>query len=477
MATAGFAQCDPDFSFPDGVAFGLSPDPLADETFADGYLGEDYADTIHMLIPLDATELVGAPAPVDSIVVQSISLIGESGESLLIADVGLELTPNNNGDSPNLFTFMGGGQYCATLTGIPDTTGTFQASIEVDGWTTVFGSPFDQEVSFDGYTLTLILEGCTDETACNYESLATIDDGSCAELDALNECGGDCLADEDEDGICDDVDDCIGAFDALGECNGPCEADTDENGICDSEEGLGCMDEMACNYDDTATEENGTCEYPADYYDCDGLCINDEDEDGVCDELEIVGCIDQTACNYDATATDEDNASCTYPEEFYDCDGNCLNDADSDGVCDELEVQGCTNVYACNFDQLATDDDMSCELPGDPCDDMDAETTNDSLNADCDCVGDPVSLILEQEDLSLKVYPNPTMGELIIVLPVGHAFDLTLVSLSGQTVLSSQTTKGGPVVWEVEGVPAGAYLLHVRNEHATAVRRVLVGGR
>ena len=69
------------------------------------------------------------------------------------------------------------------------------------------------------------------------------------------------------------------------------------------------------------------------------------------------------------------------------------------------------------------------------------------------------------------------MGEVIITLPLGHAFDLTLVSLSGQTVHTSQTTKGGPVVWNVEGLPAGAYLLHVRNEHATAVRRVLVGGR
>ena len=73
VATAGFAQCDPDFSFPDGVAFGLSPDPVAGETFEDGYLGQDYADTIHMLITLDATELVGAPLPVDSIVIRVIS--------------------------------------------------------------------------------------------------------------------------------------------------------------------------------------------------------------------------------------------------------------------------------------------------------------------------------------------------------------------------------------------------------------------
>ena len=31
-----------------------------------------------------------------------------------------------------------------------------------------------------------------------------------------------------------------------------------------------------------------------------------------------------------------------------------------DGVCDELEVVGCTVDTACNFDSLATDDDNSC---------------------------------------------------------------------------------------------------------------------
>ena len=39
--------------------------------------------------------------------------------------------------------------------------------------------------------------------------------------DALGVCGGDCTADADADGICDDVDDCVGAFDACGVCNGP----------------------------------------------------------------------------------------------------------------------------------------------------------------------------------------------------------------------------------------------------------------
>ena len=34
---------------------------------------------------------------------------------------------------------------------------------------------------------------------------------------------------------------------------------------------------------------------------------------------------------------------CTYPAQYYDCYSVCLNDIDADGVCDELEIAGCTN--------------------------------------------------------------------------------------------------------------------------------------
>ena len=49
------------------------------------------------------------------------------------------------------------------------------------------------------------------------------------------------------------------------------------------------------------------------------------------------GCTNSLACNYDSEATNEDG-SCTYPECYYDCDGGCISDTDSDGVCDELEA-------------------------------------------------------------------------------------------------------------------------------------------
>ena len=476
VMTSGLAQCVADFDFGD-VAFGISPDPVLEETFEEGFLGELYADTLHILMPTLASDLgLPLPVPVDSIVVQTITLNGVEGEALSIEDLNLTLEPNNNGDSPNPFAFLGGNQYCATITGTPDSAGVFTASISVTAYAFGLSQPYD----FTGYTLTISVLGCTDETACNYNPDANVDDESCGF--PADPC------DDGNENTTMDVygDDCV--------CAGVCDNDSDEDGVCDEDEVLGCTDVNACNYDPLATDDDGMCgemvgaacddmiayttgDQIEEGCGCAGTCINDEDADGICDEDEVVGCQDESACNFDPTATDNDDDLCTYAEDFYDCDGNCLNDADADGVCDELEVAGCTDEDACNYDELATDDNMSCELPGDMCDDLDAETVNDSLNADCDCVGDPISLILEEDLLSLNVYPNPTMGEVIITLPLGHTFDLTLVSLSGQTVHASQTTKGGPVVWDVEGLPAGAYLLHVRNEHATAVRRVLVGGR
>ena len=47
--------------------------------------------------------------------------------------------------------------------------------------------------------------------------------------------------------------------------------------------------------------------------------------------------------------------------QYLDCDGNCVNDADGDGVCDEIEIAGCNDPIACNYDEDATDNDGSCD--------------------------------------------------------------------------------------------------------------------
>ena len=54
----------------------------------------------------------------------------------------------------------------------------------------------------------------------------------------------------------------------------------------------------------------------------------------------------------------------TLPTLGYDCNGNCLEDTDGDGVCDEFEVLGCTDITACNYSEEATEENSSCILLG-----------------------------------------------------------------------------------------------------------------
>ena len=109
---------------------------------------------------------------------------------------------------------------------------------------------------------------------------------------------------------------------------------------------------------------------------------------------------------YDAAATD-DNGTCEGAEEYYDCDGNCLSDMDEDGVCDELEVPGCNNPYACNYDD-GHDDNGSCVLVGDACDDGDANTENDTINAVCECEGQIPTSLRPMSSSSWKCIPTPS---------------------------------------------------------------------
>ena len=101
-------------------------------------------------------------------------------------------------------------------------------------------------------------------------------------------CGGSCTADADADGICDDVDDCVGQLDACGVCNGP-----------------GAIYECGC-----ADIPDGDCDCNGNQLDalgvCGGDCPGDADGDGICDTDEIAGCTDPNASNYDDTATDDD---------------------------------------------------------------------------------------------------------------------------------------------------------------------------
>ena len=64
----------------------------------------------------------------------------------------------------------------------------------------------------------------------------------------------------------------------------------------------GCMDDSACNFNAEANNEDGSCEYDECGV-CGGSTALPQDADCDCDGnvLEIVGCQDDMACNYDMT--------------------------------------------------------------------------------------------------------------------------------------------------------------------------------
>ena len=95
------------------------------------------------------------------------------------------------------------------------------------------------------------------------------------------------------------------------DCNGDCggTAEIDACGVCggDDTSCAGCTDSTACNYDDTATIDDGSCEFDS-----------------------CAGCTNADACNYDDTATIDDGSCLTL-----DCNGDCGGTAEEDalGVC------------------------------------------------------------------------------------------------------------------------------------------------
>ena len=106
---------------------------------------------------------------------------------------------------------------------------------------------------------------------------------------------------------------------------------------------LGCTNFIACNYDSLTTIDDGSCWFAEPFYNCDGICINDIDGNGICDEnesiLEVPGCTDEIACNFNDEAN-LDDGSCNYIDDVCEsCEWGEIvdNDIDNDGICNDVD--------------------------------------------------------------------------------------------------------------------------------------------
>jgi hypothetical protein len=156
-----------------------------------------------------------------------------------------------------------------------------QVTMPFDGAGTFIEDVFDQTC------------GCTDATACNYDDIAIYDDGSCLVNDECGVCGGNDLCLACGDGTYWDPE--------LGQCLVTYPSDSNFDGCVDLNDLMdllsiygtcpGCIDPVACNYNNEAIHDDGSCLYNDDCVVCEGNDICQVCGDGTYWDPELSQCL------------------------------------------------------------------------------------------------------------------------------------------------------------------------------------------
>lgn len=313
-----------------------------------------------------------------------------------------------------------------------------------------FSAQTNTQFAFARYIISSNIPGCMNPLACNYNPLATVDDGSCIIP------GSSC-----NDNNPNTINDSIGPnCNCVGNLIVP-----------------GCMNPAACNYNPSATIDDGSCLFPGNLCDDNNPnTINDSiNPDCNCvGDFIVQGCTDPLSCNYNPLANQNDG-SCTYPDAP--CDDNNPDTMDDtyNSSCDCVGIQivpGCMTPTACNFNPLANVDDNSCAFPGDLCDDGDATTINDVYSANCECSG--VTNGLNELTNIASVYPNPTSDLVTIEFSgINEGFVMQLCDVQGR-VLIEKIVNADKETISVGHFETGTYFLSIRGSKQSIVKQIII---
>ncbi len=123
-----------------------------------------------------------------------------------------------------------------------------------------------------------------------------------------------------------------------------------------------------------------------------------------------------------------------------------------------VQVLGCVDANACNYDTLANTDNGSCYYEGQSCDDGDPLTTGDVWTSDCLCEGmNGISESALQK--SIVIYPNPGHDQLTIVAKG----DCRILDVQGREIYRMKL-QGRQVVATTEW-NTGMYIIQCGDSH------------
>jgi uncharacterized delta-60 repeat protein len=366
-----------------------------------------------------------------------------------------------------------------------------------------FSAQTNTQFAFARYAISSNIPGCMNPLACNYNPLATVDDGSCIMPGSTCDDGNPNTINDSIGPNCN----CVGVLIVPGctdplACNynplanqsngtciypgSPCDdgnPNTTNDSIgpnCNCVGNLiipGCMNPAACNYNPLATIDDGSCLFPGSLCDDNNPnTINDSiNPDCNCiGDVIVPGCTDPLSCNYNPLANQNDG-SCTYPDAP--CDDNnpdTMNDT-YNSTCDCIGMQivpGCMDPTACNFNPLANVDDTSCVFPGDACDDGDATTINDVYSASCECSG--VTNGLNELTNIASVYPNPT-SDLVTIEFTGiiEGAELQLCDVQGR-ILFTKIVLSNKETISVGQFETGTYFISIKGSKQAIVKQIII---
>jgi hypothetical protein len=233
---------------------------------------------------------------------------------------------------------------------------------------------FNANANTDDGSCVAIEVGCTDATAYNYNELANTDDGSCiaCPYDIFTEYSS--TADIYDVSLCQTL--IVEGCTDFSYMEYYSEANTDD-GSCMTLVVYGCMDYVYLQYNATANTDT-------DPSSCVNLivsgCIDplyleynplaNTVDIAACVNLVVIGCTDDTMFNYNVEANTDDDSCYPYIMGCMDVDAfnfivlsnNPQIDVNTDNA--SCIYSGCTNLFADNYNMMATIDDGSCFING-----------------------------------------------------------------------------------------------------------------